>query len=271
MNKHTNFHNNPKKEVEAAILKMKDAIIKGDFVDIVLNEKVFIRYINLIFPYHEKETERRTMRRGSFFWLKELYNAIRERDKVAMKRAYTEFVRLYVLMEAVDTTTTAEEKKNEYIEDLTNGEPSAYSLTPDFFHELEFNKIDAEVTKYKTKSNDNKQRSSEDTPGKNLAMAKMNTNEITPEKMDDVESESYERMNDKKIVRKNELIIEMNGWDSVKTNNRLRNEITLEQNDHGDKRENKNKTLSVKKRLNIDMNGWNEHSNNLRSNKRKHI
>ena len=63
----------------------------------------------------------------------------------------------------------------------------------------------------------------------------------------------------------------MNGWDSLNTNNRLRNEITLKKNDHGEKRGNNTKTLSVKKRLNIDMNGWNEDSNNLRSNKRKHI
>ena len=271
MKKQTNYCNYPKKEVEAAILKMKDAIMKEDFVDIVLKEKVFIRYINLIFPYHEKETERRTMRRGSFFWLKELYNAIRERDEVAMKRAYSEFVRLYVLMEAVDTTSKVEEKKNEYMEHLTNGEQTAYSLTPDFFHELEFKKIDAEVTKYVTNSNDNKETTSEDTPGKNLVMRKTNTNEITPEKIGDVESESYERMNDKKNGLKNELIIEMNGWDSLNTNNRLRNEITLEKNEHGEKQGKDAKTLSLKKRLNIDMNGWNEDSNNLRSNKRKHI
>ena len=264
-----------KPEVEAAIIAMKGAITKGDFVDIVLKEKLFIRYINLMYPCHESDTDVRTMRKGSFFWLRELYNAIRQRNAIAMKRAYNEFVRLYVMMEGTDSTKTKEEKTNEYVEHLTNcHEPGALSLTPDFFNELEFTKIDAEVTKYVSKNNKN-EITHENTPEKNGFVENNNTNEITPEKIEIVENERNERGNDKKDGLKNKLNIDMNGWDSISVSNRLRNEITLEKNGNREKRrdqEGNNKTVSLKKRLNIDMNGWNEHSNHkLLTNKHKHI
>ena len=110
-NKHTHTKEITKQELEAAIYGMKDAIVKGDFVDIVLKEKIFIRYINLKYPCDMSNTDLNTMRRGSYFWLKELMDAIRKRDAIAMKRAYDEFVRLYVLMEGLDTTKASEEKK----------------------------------------------------------------------------------------------------------------------------------------------------------------
>ena len=73
--------------------------MQGDFVKVVVKERIFINYINIMFPYDSSATEVRTMRRGSFFWLKELYNGLKAKDATAMRRAYSEFVRLYVLMD----------------------------------------------------------------------------------------------------------------------------------------------------------------------------
>ena len=265
-------------ELENTIYGVKDAVMEGDFVTVVAKETIFKKYIATMFPYDSCE-EIKSLRRGSFLLLSELFGAIKKKDANAMRRAYSEFIRLYVLMDGDEkgakdewvqktqeikkTSVENNEKKNEYVQHLTEERgQGALSLTPDFFNELEFNKIDEEVAKYATTKEINKV-----TPDKNGVKNK-------PKKKESNEC-AVEKGNDKKDGLKNQLNIDMNGWDSISVSNRLRNEITLEKNGNREKRrdqEGNDKTVSLKKRLNIDMNGWNEHSNHkLRTNKRKHI
>ena len=72
------------------------------------------------------------------------------------------------------------------MEHLTNGESGCssgvLSLTPDFFHEIEYKKIDAEVTKYVT-TNNKIRITPKETPVKKGVLNNNHANKITPEKL----------------------------------------------------------------------------------------
>jgi len=108
---------------------------------------------------------------------------------------------------------------------LTNGESGCtsgvLSLTPDFFHEIEYKKIDAEVTKYVTTNNKN-QITPKETPVKKGVLNNNHANEITPEKIEVVESDSNKREHHNKKSLKNKLNINMNGWDTTSKQNEKR-------------------------------------------------